>query len=245
MFKRNNFKANMKRLIHIYDDIYNLCASVEKINFFSEIYNKEEHFKLCKYASVELESIFQNSRAIFENLQKIQDDLMLSTISANNDDFFSIKTIRYEKNFTLEEYMKKYKIPEIYAKFYVNTQDFFFFILDMRNDIFHSRKSFKLFLGDEGFSISLNEYDLKKLHFWNKTNTLKNDLGSLKSLVSYIVLNTIVVLEEYAKTINSIIKLSDDILPKYNLYIRSDFNKILKELYTYADDSSWNKKDKN
>lgn len=57
--------------------------------------------------------------------------------------------------------------------------------------------------------------------------------------------NTIVVLEEYAKTINSIIKLSDDILPKYNLYIRSDFNKILKELYTYADDSSWNKKDKN
>lgn len=242
ILKRNNFKENLEPLNHIYDDIYNLLASIEKIVFFSELYkNSKEHLKLCKYASVELESIFQNSRAIFENFQKIQNNLMKNTISANKDDFFSVDTICFNKNFTINNYIEKYKIPELLAKFYVDFQEFFFFILDMRNDISHSRKSFRLLLGEEGFSIPLNEYNLKELHFWNEKNTLKNDLGSLKSLVGYIILNTINALEEYSKTINLMIKLPDDILPSYNIYIRNDFNKILKILFTYSNENAWNK----
>ena len=114
----------------------------------------------------------------------------------------------------------------------------------MRNDIFHSRKSFDLFLGDEGFSISLKEYNLENLHFWDKHNTLKNNLGSLKSLIAYITLNTISALEEYTKTISLLIKLPSDILPNYNIYMRSEFNQTLKELYTYADNNSWNNNEK-
>ena len=243
ILKRNNFKENLEPLNHIYDDMYNLLASIEKIVFFSELYNSKEHLKLCKYASVELESIFQNSRAIFENFQKIQNNLMKNTVSANKDDFFSIDTICFNRNFSINNYIEKYKIPELLAKFYVDFQEFFFFILDMRNDIFHSRKSFRLLLGEEGFSIPLNEYNLKELHFWNEKNTLKNDLGSLKSLVGYIILNTINALEEYSKTINLMIKLPDDILPSYNIYIRNDFNKILKILFTYANENAWNKGD--
>lgn len=241
MYKRINYKENIIPLNHIYDDIYNLLASIEKINFFSEIYKREEHFRLSKYASVELEAIFQNSRAIFENLQLIQNNLMEMIISANDDDFFSINKIQYEKKFTFKEYIKKYKIPEVLAKFYVRVQEFFFFVLDMRNDIFHSRKSFKLFLGDEGFSISLKDYNLESLHFWDEHNTLKNDLGSVKALIAYITLNTINALEEYAMTISSIIQLPNDILPNYNIYVRSEFNETLKQLHTYVDDNAWNK----
>ena len=43
MYKRINYKENIIPLNHIYDDIYNLLASIEKINFFSEIYKREEH----------------------------------------------------------------------------------------------------------------------------------------------------------------------------------------------------------
>jgi hypothetical protein len=239
MIRRNNFKENLEPIKHIYDDIYNLSASIEKINFFSELYSSKEHLKLSKYASVELESIFQNSRAIFENLQKIQNNLMKNTVSADNDEFFTINTVQFSKNFTIDDYVKKYKIPELLAKFYVNFQDFFFLILDMRNDVFHSRKTFLLLLGKEGFSISLNEYNLKNLHFWDERNTLKNSLGSLKALIAYVIINTITALEEYAKTINLIIKLPDDILPEYNVYIRSEFNQILKELHTYVDANAW------
>lgn len=243
MLKKNNYKENWKPLIHIYDDIYNLSASIEKINFFSELYNQKEHFKLCKYASVELEAIFQN-------LQIIQNNLMKNTISANNDDIFSVDIIQFgikkdkklvKKILTIEEYQNEYKIPELLAKFYVRVQEFFFFVLDMRNDIFHSRKSFKLFLGDEGFSISLKDYNLESLHFWNEHNTLKNDLGSVKALMAYITLNTINALEEYAMTISSIIQLPNDILPNYNIYVRSEFNETLKQLHTYVDDNAWNK----
>ncbi len=250
MYKRINYKENIIPLNHIYDDLYNLSASIEKINFFSEIYKREEHFRLSKYASVELEAIFQNSRAIFENLQIIQNNLMKNTISANNDDIFSVDIIQFgikkdkklvKKILTIEEYQNEYKIPELLAKFYVRVQEFFFFVLDMRNDIFHSRKSFKLFLGDEGFSISLKDYNLESLHFWNEHNTLKNDLGSVKALIAYITLNTINALEEYAMTISSIIQLPNDILPNYNIYVRSEFNETLKQLHTYVDDNAWNK----
>lgn len=247
MYKKNNLKENIKPLNHIYDDIYNLSASIEKIDFFSRLYNKEEHLKLCKYASVELESIFQNSRAIFENLQKIQDNLIKRTISANKDDFFTVEKVQFgwkkEKLLEIDKYQEKYKIPELLAKFYVNFEDFFFLILDMRNDIFHSRKSFSLFLDEKGFSISLKEYNLEKLHFWDENNTLENNLGSLKTLIAYITLNTISALEEYAKTISQIIQLPSDILSDYNIYMRSEFNKTLKELYMYSDNNAWNNLD--
>lgn len=247
MLKKNNFKENSEPINHIYDDIYNLLASVEKINFFSELYDLKENFKLCKYASVELESIFQNSRAIFENLQKIQNNLIKHTISTNGDDYFTKNQIQFgitknkkiKKILTINEYEEEYKIPESLAKFYVNFQDFFFFILDNRNDIFHSRKTFQLFLNKEGFSISLKDYNLENLHFWDNNNTLKNNLGSVKALIAYIVLNTINALEEYSKTISLIIKLPNDILPEYNMYIRSEFNQTMKELHTYAIENAW------
>ena len=34
-------------------------------------------------------------------------------------------------------------------------------------------------------------------------------------------------------------KLPDDIAPEYNIYLRSGFNKTLKELHTYAEDNAW------
>ncbi|MFW2565716.1 hypothetical protein ACN5O4_03940 [Aliarcobacter butzleri] len=247
MLKKNNFKENLKLLSHIYDDVYNLVASVEKINFFASLHNMEENFKLCKYASIELESIFQNSRAVFDNLQKVQDNLLKNIVSINSDDYFSEKKVQFginkeKRKLTIDEYIKKYKIPELLAKFYVDFQDFFFFILNNRNDIFHSKKTFKLFLGEEGFSISLKEYELENLYFWNNDNTLRNNLGSIKSLLAYIILNTINALEEYSKTIELIIKLPDSVIPEYEIFIRSEFNNTIFDLDTYKISNAWNNK---
>ena len=78
--------------------------------------------------------------------------------------------------------------------------------------------------------------------FWNKKNTLQNDLGSVNSLVAYVVFNTINALEMYAETINKIVKLPDDMAPEYHLYLRSRFNGTLINLQTYFDENAWNKK---
>ncbi|MCT7571380.1 hypothetical protein [Aliarcobacter butzleri] len=42
-------------------------------------------------------------------------------------------------------------------------------------------------------------------------------------------------------SISSIIQLPNDILPNYNIYVRSEFNETLKQLHTYVDDNAWNK----
>ena len=72
MFKHNNFIENQSQIQHIMDDIENLLACSEKVKFFGDLETIKESSILCKYAAIELESIFQNSRAIFENLEKIQ-----------------------------------------------------------------------------------------------------------------------------------------------------------------------------
>ncbi len=94
-------------------------------------------------------------------------------------------------------------------------------------------------VSSEGFSLLIDNNHFTNLHFWNDKNTLNNNLGSVKSLIAYIVLNTIQGLEEFAKTINTIMILPNDIAPEYNIYLRSKFNKTLNELHKYADEMAW------
>jgi len=129
--------------------------------------------------------------------------------------------------------------PQGIQDFYSKQSDFFLWLRTYRDNISHHGKSFDIFVGNEGFSLSIKNNHFSKLYFWDDKNVLKNELASVKSLVAYIVLNTINCLEELATTIDSVMKLPDDISPEYNVYLRSEFNKTLNDLYTYIDKKAW------
>ncbi len=228
MFKHNNFIENQSQIQHIMDDLENLLACAEKVQFFGDLEIVNDSSVLCKYAAIELESIFQNSRAIFENLEKIQHELMKRVVWKNGDATFQItEKIQFRKNNTKEQYINEFKIPELLANFYYLNQGFFFYILEMRNDIFHSRKTFGLFLIDKDFYISLERYNLNDLAIWDSENTKPNNLGSLNTLIDYIIKNTIYALELYADAIFKSIRMPDDMVPEYNIFYRHELNQTL------------------
>ena len=228
MFKQNNFIENQSQIQHIIDDLENLLSSSEKVKFFANLDTTKDSSILCQYAAVELESIFQNSRAIFESLEKIQHDLMKRVMWLDGDKTFQItQKIQFKKNNTKEKYSSEFKMPESLANFYHQYQDFFFYILDMRNDIFHSRKTFHLYLIEKGFYFSIESYNLSGLAIWNAANTKPNNLGSLDTLINYIIKNIIFALELYADAILKAVQLPIDMIPEYNLFYRNDLNLTL------------------
>lgn len=251
MYKKANFKDKSEFIYYILDDIQNLSASVEKINYFYTMHNQIDSYVLSKYVSTELEYIFKVSRSVFDLLQElinviwnkfqyIDSNIYKKVFNKKSRTSFTSVIENNKKLLSINELMLKHTIPEELAKFYYYNGEFFYWLKSYRDKISHSGKSFDIFIGEEGFSLSIKKNHFSDLHVWNDKNTLKNDLGSVKTLVSYVVLNTINALDEYAKTINSIVKLPNDIAPDYNLYLRSKFNTTLKELHTYIDDNAWN-----
>ena len=250
MLKRANFKEKSKFVFYILDDIQNLSASVEKINLFYIMRKEIDSMILSKYVSTELEYIFKVSRSIYDLLQE------LITVIWNKFEYIDktpekkqfCKNCKTSFNSVIElnnklssidELVNRHKIPYQLAEFYHNHGKFFSWLRAYRDKISHSGQSFNIFVGDEGFSLSIENNHFNNLHFWNEKNVLENNLGSVKSLTAYIVLNTIQGLEEFAKTINTIMILPDDIAPEYNIYLRSKFNKTLKELHKYDDEMAW------
>lgn len=231
MFKRNNFIENQSQIQHIMDDIENLLACSEKVKFFADLDTVKESSILCKYAAIELESIFQNSRAIFENLEKIQHELMKRVVWKKGDETFQIaKKIEFKKHYTQEQYINEFKIPEPLANYYHQFQDFFWFVRNNRVDIFHSKKMFRLLLIDKEFYISLDNCYLINLPIWGSENTKPNNLGSLNTLIDYIIKNTISALELYTDAIFNTIQLPHDMIPEYNLFYRHELNLTLIDI---------------
>jgi len=252
MLKKANFKEKSKFIIYILDDIQNLSASIEKINLFYTMRDKINSVILSKYISTELEYIFKVSRSIYDLLQE------LITVIWNKFEY--IDKIQEKKQFcknckssfnsvielnnklsSIDELVNRHKIPYQLAEFYHNHGKFFSWLRAYRDKISHSGQSFNIFVDDKGFSLSIENNHFTNLHFWDEKNVLNNNLGSVNSLVAYIVLNTVMGLEEFAKTIDAIMILPDDIAPEHNIYLRSKFNKTLKELHKYDDEMAWKK----
>ena len=80
-----------------------------------------------------------------------------------------------------------------------------------------------------------------RVDFWNDKNTLPNKLGSVRSVIAYVILNTINSLEEFTKIISSIVDMPYDISPDYSVFIRSPHISALIESNKYINEQPWNK----
>ncbi len=227
MCKHINFQDTQSAMMHIIKDIDNMSACSEQINIFAhcEIITDTSR---CQHANMVLEAIFQNSRAIFENLAKINTHLM-NKITWYDRNINKPSKMFNEDYTSKEDYINKDKIHELLAQYCYQYQKFFFFVMNIRNDIFHSKKHYEVkFFIDKKFYISLERCNT--LEIWNSENIKSNNLGSLNTLIEYIIKNTINALEDYANTIFQIIQLPHDMVPSYQTFYRSVMNSTLIEI---------------
>jgi len=139
-----------------------------------------------------------------------------------------------------EEIAKRFLIPTPLAEFYHRNGQFFSWLRSYRDKIAHGGNSIRsLYIMEDGFAISTENEPFKGLQIWETTELKPNGLGSVRSVVSYAILNTLNVLEDFSSVIQSVMQLPPDIAPAHNVYIRSDNLGILLELHKYVEEDAW------
>ncbi|OHZ03009.1 hypothetical protein [Salinicola sp. MIT1003] len=231
----------------IHEDINNLATCVEKINLFHEIWMSDKNRISSRYISTELEYIFKVCRSLFDLLQEVAMKLWKRFQYRDNSidkkelkPSFAKMVYHDNKLITTEQIAAKYSIPVPLAAFYERKGAFFDWLRAYRDKIAHGGNSFHgIFMMEEGFAISVEAEPFQGLHIWETSEVKQNGLGSVRALVSYAILNTIHALEDFAVTIQKIMKLPTDIAPGYNVFLRGETLMVLRSLHKYGEEQAW------
>ncbi|PWQ97460.1 hypothetical protein [Leucothrix arctica] len=244
-------RAYYKDLVHfengILEDINNLSASVTKINLFHEIWRSDNKKVARRFVTTEMEYIFKVCRSLFDLLQEVimkiwsrfkYIDTSLTTKKLKPT--FSKMVFFDNKLSTAEELAERFQIPMALAEFYGRNGMFFSWLRSYRDKISHGGNSIQsLYIMNDGFAISTKVEPFRDLHIWKSADLKPNGLGSVRSVISYAILNTLHALEDFSSVIQSIMKLPPDIAPDHEVYIRGENLEILLELHKYVEDEAW------
>jgi len=249
MLKRAYYNDVVIFVRGITEDFQNLGASIDKLNLFYSLSTKDGPSISTRYISTELEYIFKVCRSLFDLLQEIiyriwkrlkYHDKSKKTKLLKQS--FAKMILHNDNILTPEEIENKFFIPTALANFYYFQAKFFKWLREYRNKIDHAGEGFKLiFFTERGFAVNIDEEPFSELDFWNDKNTLPNKLGSVRSVIAYVILNTINSLEEFTKIISSIVDMPYDISPDYSVFIRSPHISALIESNKYINEQPWNK----
>ena len=244
-------RAYYKNLVHfekgIVEDINNLSASAEKINLFHDLWKKDNNLISYRFVTTELEYIFKVCRSLFDLLQEIiakiwkrfkYVDPKLKTKKLKST--FSKMVLCNNKLSSAEEIMRRYVIPEQLADFYVRNGVFFNWLRSYRDKISHSGENIdRLYILEDGFAISTEVEPFKDLPIWEFTELKPNNLGSVRALVAYSILNTLEALKDFSSVIQEIMKLPPSVSPEYDVFINGGHLGILRELFKYGEGEEW------
>lgn len=244
-------KAYFKNLVHfekgILEDIRNLSASIEKINLFHQVWRNDNTKISRRFVTTEMEYIFKVCRSLFDLLQEVimkiwsRFSYIDQTMKVKNlKSKFSDMVFMHDKLSSVKEISERYLIPIPLAEFYCRNGVFFSWLRSYRNKIAHGGNSIEsLFIMEDGFAISTEAEPFDNLHIWGAENLKPNGLGSVRSVASYAILNTLHALEDFSSVIQSIMQLPPDIAPDYRVYIRGENLSVLHELHTYINENAW------
>lgn len=244
-------KAYYNDLVHfengILEDISNLSTSATKINLFHELWRKDNNLINGRFVTTELEYIFKVCRSLFDLLQEVIKkiwsrfkyiDPNLQTKHLKST--FSSMVLFDNKLSSARDISTRFKIPIQLAEFYERNGRFFNWLRSYRDDISHGGHNIKyLYIMEDGFAVSVDEKPFSELDFWESTILKKNNLGSVRALIAYAILNTLNTLQDFSQVIQSIMKLPDDISPKYNVFITGENIDILHQLHKYLEGEEW------
>jgi len=244
-------RAYYNDLVHfesgILEDINNLATSATKVNLFHELWRKDNKLISHRFVTTELEYIFKVCRSLFDLLQEVIKkiwsrfkyiDPKLQT--KNLKSTFSRMVLFNNKLSSAKDISARFKIPIQLAEFYERNGIFFNWLRSYRDEISHGGHNIKyLYIMDDGFAVSVDEKPFSGLHIWESTTLKKNNLGSVKALIAYAILNTLNALQDFSQVIQSIMKLPNDISPDYNVFITGENIGTLSQLHKYVEGEEW------
>jgi hypothetical protein len=246
ILKRALWKDVSRYTFYILDDVYNLSASIEKIDLFHKIWINNNELIQSRFISTELEFIFITCRSLYDLLQKIAQSISSRVSYPDGSrpqdlpDSFAKMALKGGKLKSPEQIVSDYGIHEPLVQFYNRQGDFFIWLRSYRDSINHYGAGFaEVFITERGFAVSINQKPFSQLDIWNESNTQGNDLGSVRAVLSYVITNTLLAIEDFARIIGLTIELPYDVAPDHYIFMRGYHVNRLLELGSYLHDHPW------
>lgn len=222
----------------ITSDIHNLASSMAKIDVLFQAKRSSE-LDIRRMIGTELEYIFITCRSLFDLLQKIisnlWDKIKITSPELSKKQLpkrrFAEVCLNGKTILSVESIATKYQIPNELATFYNRNAKFFQWLRDYRDSIAHKDGEFDLiFIDEKGPVILKSNAPFDSMPIWRDTNTLPNNLGSVKSVVSHIILSTLSAFDDTIEFFKTRIIFPADVVPNYRMYTRGVHNNHLINL---------------
>jgi hypothetical protein len=234
MAQRLNCYPISRQLFALQDDVYNMAASLAKIQ---HLHQSRKDFKsgVARLVATELEYLHSVCRSIFDLWQEV-----LVTVWANirlldpatkrrqlkksyADMLFSANKPR-----TAQELADWFGIPNPLAECYTRSREFFGDLRKFRDRVIHHGGGPQtIFESDDGFLMVASRMPFKGPALWRPDEFHPNDLVPLQPVVNYAIYRTMAICTEFSQTLEQIFQLPPPIVPKFQLQLRGYFDAVL------------------
>lgn len=233
-------------ILGIRDDLFNLAASMRK---FQVLFEASASYKTesSRFVVTELEYLFSLCRSLFDLLQELisrqWDNVRLIDQAKRKKNLpltFSKMLVHDNRLRTAEELAFKFTIPNELASYYERHGAFFQVLRTFRDRFVHGGSSIQsIFVTEKGFAVPENTQPFSQFGVWNQDHQLENGLCSLRPIIAHIVLKTLEACEDYAHTIQRIIKYPPPMVPNMLFYMRGPFTCEFHTLNAILNECSW------
>lgn len=229
----------------VYSDVQNLSTSLAKLELMFRA--RKEWKGVGRMAATELEYIFLNCRSLFDLFQEIVSrlwkriELFDSSVAKKNlPTSYRRMVLHDEKQMSVDQIAAKHGIPQSIAEAYASTAPFFEWLREYRDFIAHSGRSFDpVFVADSGFAVSAAEAPFSRMDIWCESNTLKNNLGSLKSASCHVISTTLDAIENVISSLQAVVQFPPPVVPGYSVFMCGPNIKYLSQLADSVRDKPW------
>lgn len=231
------------------EDFFNLSGCMKKFDLLFE-YSKKDRSGVSRLVITELEYLFTVCKSIFDLLQEVvaaqwQNIKLLDGTKRKRQlpETFAAVALEANRLRTEDELVARFLIPKELAAFYVRSGAFFQILRTFRDKFVHGGNSPQfVFVTERGFAVQASTKPFSLFNIWNEEHRLPNDLCSLRPAIAYLVNETLKACEDYAATIQTVIKFPPPVCPGLNFFMRGHFNeqllvndKVLRECLWWED----------
>jgi len=238
------FGETAKPFMGIWDDLYNIAASVAKLDLVMA-HQSEVYGQAGRMVVTEVEYLAVQCRSIFDYLQKIIKALW-SKVRYKEDGSSPKKTLPDSfremviggdnKPRTTAEIEERFMIPQALALVYARHAPFFANLRTMRDAIVHKGGPTPvIFATEKGAYIEATLWPFSAMTTWQPDEFEPNNLVPLKPALGAMVYLTLLAAEELISTYALVVDLGRPLCPNHALFLRASSGKALADLLTNAD----------
>lgn len=238
------FADTVKPFMGIGDDLYNVAASVAKLDLVMA-HQSEVDGQVGRMVVTEVEYLAVQCRSIFDYLQRIIKALWSKVHYKEDgsspkrtlpDSFREMVLSGDHKPRTATEIEERFMIPKALAFVYARHAPFFANLRTMRDAIVHKGSPTPvIFTTEKGAYIESTLWPFSAMTKWRSDEFEPNGLVPLRPALGAMIYLTLLAAEELIQTYSLIVELGRPLCPNHSLFLRASSGKTLADLLADAD----------